>query len=652
MRTHAFALVVAAACNLPRPPRVSSDGGADAAVVADASPNMVVGHSVITHVLPSGSVTMDNEDLSGYTVQAYVVDTNQPSGYTVVDGKGDATGVVTIDDVPAGATFALKLVPPQGPDDPTPIPKFYFTQLHDLDLGYVALGRAGTVPITHPTPVSVTMSNMTPWAKFGGALFADSFATDTAHEFWYATGTLNGPTQGATSLAQTTFDWSSDPDGQSPVAPRRIDAAAGDDLSIEHVQVVFVSDALGDTNNGFLHQLVDHAAISNVEMTDGAALPVTGTFSPVPTTQTQNFSFETTSLEAAVGCGGGSDFEAIAFERFASPASAYGIVAGAPLYGIGDTLTASVRGVSSVGFNNVHFGNPFPSTWGQIMTAHYECGRTLPDGTNTQSEVDVAQVPDPGHDFVQPYVGGATNVKVGGGSSNAGGALPFDGTHSVLVSWDAVNGSTQYEVDVVSSYVDPTDGPTLVTVATFATLETSVAIPPDVFTKGKLYSFNVISVRNPAGYAEGALRSSGFPWGQTSISTSAFRLSDTCGNGTVDAGEECDDGGDSATCDADCTKRSCGDGYKNSVAGELCDWGEPGPCDRDCTPVVCGDGYWNQSLEECDDGNTTDDGNGCSTQCTLNKCGDGKIQGPWEQCDDGNTTSGDGCSSRCQVEPT
>jgi hypothetical protein len=44
-----------------------------------------------------------------------------------------------------------------------------------------------------------------------------------------------------------------------------------------------------------------------------------------------------------------------------------------------------------------------------------------------------------------------------------------------------------------------------------------------------------------------------------------------CGNGRVDVGEECDDRGASATCDADCTFASCGDGVLNTLAGEECD---------------------------------------------------------------------------------
>jgi hypothetical protein len=44
-----------------------------------------------------------------------------------------------------------------------------------------------------------------------------------------------------------------------------------------------------------------------------------------------------------------------------------------------------------------------------------------------------------------------------------------------------------------------------------------------------------------------------------------------CGNGTVDPGEDCDDRGASATCNADCTFSSCGDGKLDALSGEQCD---------------------------------------------------------------------------------
>ena len=55
-----------------------------------------------------------------------------------------------------------------------------------------------------------------------------------------------------------------------------------------------------------------------------------------------------------------------------------------------------------------------------------------------------------------------------------------------------------------------------------------------------------------------------------------------CGNGEVEEGEGCDDGGESEGCDADCTPVVCGDGVTNATAGEGCDdGGESEGCDAD-----------------------------------------------------------------------
>ncbi len=130
-----------------------------------------------------------------------------------------------------------------------------------------------------------------------------------------------------------------------------------------------------------------------------------------------------------------------------------------------------------------------------------------------------------------------------------------------------------------------------------------------------------------------------------------------CGNGTVETGEQCDDGnkqsgdGCSATCQNE-TPENCGDGTVD--AGEECDDGNTAGgdgCSATCTTEgqgVCGDGTQDAG-EACDDGNTTDL-DGCSATCEVEAvCGNSAIEAG-EDCDDGNTTSGDGCSALCRDE--
>ncbi len=64
---------------------------------------------------------------------------------------------------------------------------------------------------------------------------------------------------------------------------------------------------------------------------------------------------------------------------------------------------------------------------------------------------------------------------------------------------------------------------------------------------------------------------------------------------------------------------------------------------------TCGNGT-REACEDCDDGNTQD-GDGCSAACEVEQavCGNG-VKEPGEDCDDGNTQDGDGCSATCTSE--
>ena len=99
----------------------------------------------------------------------------------------------------------------------------------------------------------------------------------------------------------------------------------------------------------------------------------------------------------------------------------------------------------------------------------------------------------------------------------------------------------------------------------------------------------------------------------------------TCGNMSVDPGEQCDD------MNADNTDA----------------------CLDICFNAFCGDGFTQVGVEDCDDGNTVP-GDGCNGQCTIEGCGNGIIEPP-EECDDGvannSDTAPDACRTTC-VNPT
>ena len=122
---------------------------------------------------------------------------------------------------------------------------------------------------------------------------------------------------------------------------------------------------------------------------------------------------------------------------------------------------------------------------------------------------------------------------------------------------------------------------------------------------------------------------------------------ESCGNGFTDTGEVCDDGGESATCNADCTTVACGDSKINSTAGEACDDGNVvngDGCDSNCTTTACGNGILT-GIEACDDGNVVN-GDGCDSNCTTTACGNG-IETGIEECDDDNEVEIDFCKNDC-----
>ena len=98
-------------------------------------------------------------------------------------------------------------------------------------------------------------------------------------------------------------------------------------------------------------------------------------------------------------------------------------------------------------------------------------------------------------------------------------------------------------------------------------------------------------------------------------SGSGGQNSPTCGDGNVGSGESCDDAGESATCDGDCTSRACGDGVVNATAREACDdAGDSASCNASCTVATCGDDYVNPvANEECEPGLNAD----CAADCTF-----------------------------------
>lgn len=158
----------------------------------------------------------------------------------------------------------------------------------------------------------------------------------------------------------------------------------------------------------------------------------------------------------------------------------------------------------------------------------------------------------------------------------------------------------------------------------------------------------------------------------------AETISESCGNGILDPGEECDQGAlnsDTGACLSSCRRATCGDGH-TYPAFEQCDDGnriteecEHGQesctvCDARCQEVPgktesCGNGILDPG-EECDHGTQNSDTGACLSNCRRATCGDGHIFPTFEQCDDGNRVTEECeyglrsctvCAANCQNAP-
>jgi cysteine-rich repeat protein len=108
---------------------------------------------------------------------------------------------------------------------------------------------------------------------------------------------------------------------------------------------------------------------------------------------------------------------------------------------------------------------------------------------------------------------------------------------------------------------------------------------------------------------------------RVSVQSGVSTCEQTCGNGTLDAGEQCEDSNtvDGDGCSHYCVVEELCDGIDQNLDG-LADDGFPdsdGDGTADCMETPgCGDGVWESSDEECDDGDVID-GDGCSADCRI-----------------------------------
>lgn len=581
----AAAAVSLAACTFPKP--ADLEGPVDAAV--DARPDLVTGRYFVRHVTADGSAD-EPLDLTTLTVQALVPAQGAPGGFETRTGVGRADGTFEIEGVPPGQRYILKFNRTH-----------YVTDRHQLELHTTTPSRAGVRRASAPTPVTITVEDLPP-SESGDTVIVASMQAG-------AQAFMPPRAAGATQL-QATIDWmtSAGPAGDLP------DATHGDDLGL-YVQrfTPGVPGALSFT------RLIAAGPVLPATIVDGTANVLTAT------TSGSSGRFVTDgSIRRSLYENGHSQLARrgyVSISCTAAPAAAALWSAGGAAANLEPAILYANTTTGALPSSDIEtiagdYLDPFPETWPRLCFVRYGQARPVRiPGTSAQpfelqggavrvirvSAQALAGVPLPP----------PSAIRVADQDGEHGGLIRNDG-RPIEITWSPVSQATQYTVTLYQLRIQGAFT-TYRLAAQIITDEERLTIPAELFAGSDFVAFEITAFSGSNDYAAGELYPAGVPGASSTAATAVFRWSATCGNGTIDLGEDCD--GPSASCDADCTRAECGDGTRNAAAGELCDSIEDTlGCDVDCTANQCGDGHTNTNTEQCDDGGTAA-GDGCSPTC-------------------------------------
>ncbi len=585
----------------------------------DAPANTVTGRSFnrFTH---GTDVTEVPIDLSAAVIQALIPDGAQPTGFRTVSGTGQADGTFTINDVPDGMTYTLKIGR-----------NYYVTSDHTIDQHFDLPTRPGAAVSTGTTSVALDIGSMTPY------ILGPDLTTDVIDIFSFGVA-YQGQFEAQhaqTALAQS-FDWSQgfgNVFGDRPLP----DAAQNDGFFVFHSRNQ--DRDIGGGRRAYTTRILDWFDGGNITVADNASTPVQGTFLPATSNRTLGINYTRGAYDSAYPPTGNPNVQISVLGHPWGNDFGWGVM-------LAQVAVFDWSRTPSPTITMTHdYADPLPGAWKRQLFESYNLtryikmpGATSPRPAFPSGYTRMRDLPSGMVSFT-PAMQPPGMIRIGGQDANLGGKIAFDGTAPVTLTWSPVATAKFYQVWVWRAFLNGSQTRTAIA-ATLYTTATSLTIPAEVFAGGEYFVFSVGAGSSPADYAAGELSPNGVPNVFAYVATGLWRLSSQCGNGSLDAGENCDASGEAMNCDVDCTTVQCGDGLRNAAAGEQCDnVSETLGCDGDCTFPICGDGHTNFTLEDCDDGNTTNDGNGCSNLCKFNNaCGNGMVEQFGEQCDTGGNS--------------
>jgi hypothetical protein len=569
----------------------------DAPVDDGRPPNTVVGKRV--HVCHGPSGDLEFPALNRFsTIEAWIPDSS-PTGYRIVAGVARDDGSFTIPDVPDGTLYMLRF------DDGNPALTLFASDQPDVEMRIERGGRCTGNTTLDATPVDFALTNMTPFSN--GFDRGDSVDIDVFSIEYQGTQFWRGVADGATQLIGT-HNWSAT--NYAPYGVLLPDAQMGDRIHAIHTR----------TERTFAPSREVHGVTYIVDWLETAATLMDRTGGMIAG------AFQPAARDREVAITVDGDFIARGTTRWTRPVgwsirlTAHPTWDASPVpatlfaLDVSDATPDPSRPPSAIHA----YADPFPAGWKRAVKISnvQHRGYRLPgpianpdDGYGLMSAQTTAQRAFTGAIDTGGMLQPPGAIKLAGVDFVTGGKVDFTGVAPIQLTWDPVDAATIYHLEVWNLSSSQL-------VAALDTPRSSLAIPASVFAGGGFYIMVLGAEQYPRGVRPTQLLRGGTPYLVAQTMSGRFHLVASCGDGVVQNREECDDRGESARCNVDCTTSHCGDGIHNATAAEACDTVfESAGCNADCTLAVCGDRRVSRASEDCDDGNTTDDNNGCSADC-------------------------------------
>jgi hypothetical protein len=467
-------------------------GGADAAAPdASTATRTVTGLVTHRHVTPDGVAAVPI-DLTQADIAVLV-----PPAFTSHPGSGDASGEFTVPDVPGGEYY-LKV------DDT------YLVRSGDaIDLSIDVLGRRDAAPATtSPTDLVLDVDNLRSWrARDELQLYsAGSGAVGLAMQLEASAG---APAVGDTALSGFTWDLT------TANEPFLVDAGAGDTV------IVTQRSTARDGEQNRFRRIVRAFSAASLTMVDGEASNLSETFAAVAQSEQLDVEWDRAAFDATLRAGAPLD------EPYGYPALVLHTLPGAAERGFfhssADLVTFEPGWTddTSAIVASWRYGDPFPATWGRMVTAtqltyrFVGVGDAAPRAIFSSLSVDLPRGAVSGGAPIAALVGPVLEPRVAG--RDAFGPLDRIGPRPDI-TWQppAVGAAARYRVAVVE-LVDDGGLTVASTVASIDTTATEVTIPPGILQPGGTYVFHIQATGEAGIDLEAEPNRLALPWGVSSI---------------------------------------------------------------------------------------------------------------------------------------